>query len=421
MPEKHDFASDASLSLLRPGIAAGLIATLAFGVLTAWTARYWPVACCNTALFLMCVGWCTRQALLRLPVRASWEFAPVWLLAAWGPLQFALGTTVYRFATLKESLQWAACAVAFLLATQILDTPANLRAFRNALFWTAAAVFLFCTLQWATSHGKILWLAQSGGERTFGPFVNRNDYAAFLEMLLPFLIYKALRSRTGWMFPVVAGGVYGSVLLSASRAGTIIGTAILVLVPLAMAGHRSRGSPGSGRSARAGRVVLVFAAAALFAGLFGWRDVWRRLVVADPLAGRYEWTVSSYRMFLQRPWLGHGMGSWAYIYPAYAIRSEPRRVNAAHNDWAQWAAEGGFAVPLLMASIFYWSAVRSWRFPWGIGVPAVLLHSAVDFPLQNPALKLWLFVLMGTLSAAAAASHLDPRPSCVQTPAARTG
>ena len=80
--------------------------------------------------------------------------------------------------------------------------------------------------------------------------------------------------------------------------------------------------------------------------------------------------------------------------------SNPLEANAAHNDWAQWAAEGGAGFPALMGAVFFWSVWRVRRFPWGIGVPAFLLHSAVDFPMQIPALSLWFFVILGALAAA---------------------
>src|ERR1039457_6416298 len=48
-----------------------------------------------------------------------------------------------------------------------------------------------------------------------------------------------------------------------------------------------------------------------------------------------------------------------------------------------------------------YSRLRSGALPgvvqslWGLGVLAVWLHALVDFPMQTPALALWVFVLLG--------------------------
>jgi hypothetical protein len=74
-------------------------------------------------------------------------------------------------------------------------------------------------------------------------------------------------------------------------------------------------------------------------------------------------------------------------------------MNHAHNDWAEWAAEGGvlFDLPLLAMALA--SAAFARRSPWGLGVAIVFLHSLVDFPLQKTALAILTFFLAGALAA----------------------
>ena len=93
------------------------------------------------------------------------------------------------------------------------------------------------------------------------------------------------------------------------------------------------------------------------------------------------------------------LGTWPYTYPAHAVASFHAYVNAAHNDWAQWAVEGGLGFCSLMLGIFVWSVWRVLRHPWALGIPIVLIHCLVDFPMQIPALELWLFVMLGALAA----------------------
>ncbi len=71
-------------------------------------------------------------------------------------------------------------------------------------------------------------------------------------------------------------------------------------------------------------------------------------------------------------------------------------MNQAHNDWIQWAAEGGlpFASALLIFALLLCKpAVRSID---GVGTVAFLLHALVDYPMQQrPALGAWFFALAG--------------------------
>ena len=143
----------------------------------------------------------------------------------------------------------------------------------------------------------------------------------------------------------------------------------------------------------------MFFFAIVFTLVVGWQAVWARINMPDPLQGRREFNVSSLRMIRERPWVGFGLGTWPYTYPAHAVVSLHGYVNAAHNDWAQWAAEGGLGFGCLMLGIFVWSVLRTLRHPWALGIPVVFIHCLVDFPLQIPALELWLFVMLGALAA----------------------
>jgi len=150
------------------------------------------------------------------------------------------------------------------------------------------------------------------------------------------------------------------------------------------------------RSRKAGRVAASYLLlAVVFTAVVGWTHLWERFQEPDPYRYRREMLASSVTMVRARPWTGFGMGSFETVYPAYARFDIGELVNHAHNDWAEWAVEGG--LPLLLA--FLLVAVAAARMalqrPWLIGVLSVLIHSAVDFPMQEPALVLWVFALFG--------------------------
>jgi len=102
-------------------------------------------------------------------------------------------------------------------------------------------------------------------------------------------------------------------------------------------------------------------------------------------------------MIADRPWQGFGLGSFGAVYPEYALFDSGAVVEHAHNDWLEWAAEGGlpFAGAWAVLAAFVFSpAIRS---VWGLGVVAVFLHALVDFPLARFGISAWTFVLIGAL------------------------
>jgi hypothetical protein len=86
-------------------------------------------------------------------------------------------------------------------------------------------------------------------------------------------------------------------------------------------------------------------------------------------------------------------------------------VNQAHTDWLQWTAEGGLPVGLAMLSLAVWSLKPAIRSVWGIGVIAVLIHAAFDYPFSRPAIGAWPILI---LSMAAAQRVRNPQAKSVQ-------
>ena len=95
--------------------------------------------------------------------------------------------------------------------------------------------------------------------------------------------------------------------------------------------------------------------------VIGFDTLWRRFQVPDLFGERLEMTQASFDMVRDRPWLGFGLGAWPRVYPAYAPTDDGLFANQAHDDWAQWAAEGGIPFLLLMLAIGGWSVAAAPR------------------------------------------------------------
>src|SRR5207249_5987183 len=139
-------------------------------------------------------------------------------------------------------------------------------------------------------------------------------------------------------------------------------------------------------------------AAVLLTAIAGWELIWQRLQEPNPYSLRRELVMSSLEMIRDRPLKGFGLGTWSAAYPAYAHFDDGRFVNQAHNDWVQWAAEGGVLFFALMLAVAVWSVRPAIRSVWGVGLLAVFVHGLVDYPMQQrPALAAFFFGLLGAV------------------------
>ncbi|HEX3746126.1 MAG TPA: O-antigen ligase family protein [Bryobacteraceae bacterium] len=359
-----------------------LAAILAAAILVMFVPRPWiNPTLALVGLFLMAAAW--ALVYLRRPFELRFRY-PVIALA--GVIVWAICTS-HEGDTRLALLMWLGNLAVFCIAMQagrrLLDT----------LLYFAFALCLLAVVQYFSGVSKIFWLFPTDAP-SWGPFVNRDQYAAFIEMVLPLALVGALGggSRT-WRFALMAAAMYASVIAGASRAGAILTTAEIAIVPL-LCGRRRRV-----------HTVAVWLLAAVFVSVAGGATLWHRFQDPDPFAGRREILAGTLAMVRARPWTGFGLGSFRTVYPAYAPLDFGSVVQHAHNDWVEWAEEGGIPFALLVFSVAVWSAPRVLRTVWGIGAVAIMLHALVDFPLHTPALELWLFALLGVL---ASESTADP-------------
>ena len=229
-----------------------------------------------------------------------------------------------------------------------------------------------------------------------GPFVYRNQFAAFVEPCLGLAIAAAIGDRKRslrWI--LIAAALFASVIAAGSRAGSAICLTLLIALPVFA---YARGVISMKSLVR----VAVLGAASAFAlvAVAGWETIWQRLQEPNPYSVRADLNRSSLSMILDRPLQGFGLGTWSTAYPKYALYDDGTFVNQAHDDWAQWAVEGGVPLFLLMLAVVAMLVPRAVTSLWGFGVIAVFVHAAVDYPFeQRPALAAWLFAMMGALAA----------------------
>jgi O-antigen ligase len=378
------------------GSAAALAVILFWAILTIWVPDHWSFGVIEASVLALGAVWAVFFTLRPYSLSGSLILIPLAGTEAVGLAQLMTGHTVNRWETWNAVLKWSVYLTAFFLASQICSAVIVRRSFRRALLYFGFGISVVAVLTFFTSSGSIFWLFQTGyDEGALGPFVSRDHYAAFIELILPIALFEAMSDRRKALSgAVMAGAMVASVIAGASRAGSIL----VVLESAAVLLLASRRGIASARRVSGVFASLLVVCTLVFTTVVGWTHLWERFQDPDPYRGRRELLISTVAMARARPGTGFGLGNFENAYPGYAIFDTGDVVDHAHNDWAEWAAEGGLPFLACMLVIATWSALRARQYTWGLGVVTVFLHSLVDYPMQKPALALWVFVLLGAMS-----------------------
>lgn len=382
--EAMRFTRERSESSVLP---AALGVALLTGILVAWSSRYWREAVPIAAISLVALYWALTTKRVELPRPA----VLVALIGAWGPMQLAFHSTLVRWPTTQRSVEWAMCAVCFVLASQILAEKRNIAAFLNLMLWAMTALAVEAMLQMYLSPAKVFGVIPAV-DSVVGTLYYKNQFAAMMELAAPIALWRVYGGATlkgGLCF----AAIFAATITSASRMGVILVLAELLVFLVTMA--VANGMPKRSVAYLVALLLLLGAGAALVAGT---QTIWNRLREPDAYALRRNLANSTWRMIPRHPWLGSGLGTWPNEYPGFATYDAGVYVNEAHNDWAQWASEGGIPFFLLMAALTLWLAKPAVRSVWGLGILSVMVHSYVDYPLRDPALAFLWFSLAGALT-----------------------
>lgn len=366
-------STTASLDARKLEVTRWILLILAiFAVLTISVPAQWPDRVFSgvvLAMFLIRVqrGWIPRATDALLVV------AP----GMWSTVQLLTGVSAVPSATLDAGIRQLSLGLYLLAARESLNAS-SLR----ILFWFGTVLVTLSGLQGIHAPGQALWIWSASYPDVYGPFSNRNHFAAFAVLLLPVaLLSPVVRPR--WARIPAAALLYGAAVASASRAGVLLGTAELLLTAVLLVMRRG--------SARYGAAALVACCAACVAA--GPQTAWARLWQPEPLFIRTDLWASTWDLIWSRPWLGWGSGTFEFVYPQFARFSTDFYVPHAHNDWLEWAAEGGLVGIVILGLLAYRWMPAVLANPWAWGVAAVLLHSLVDFPLARLGILLWVLLI----------------------------
>ena len=393
----------------RPGRTKGHSALIAVGVVlllllifstsTVFVQESWPIESFQIGVYALAATY-LLYGIRRDSENLAGGVAPclVYFIPAWGVVQILAHTTASTMETREAILRWGALAAVFFLAQTVAGTSMAREAMLQAFLCFAAVMALLCLTQLFTSAGRVLWAFPSGYPDVYATFPNHNNYAQFIEVSLPIALWRTMRDGwRSWGYALIGGVMYASVIGAASRAGAILCTAELVaMLAIGMIQH---GRQDFRRLLRSSAVALVMVPllAAIFTSVVGWQRIWERFQQNDAYEGRLEFTLSAIDMAKHRPLMGYGLDTFPEVYQQHAMKEFPFYVNHAHNDWAEFAADGGIPFLLLVFIPFAAAVPVAIRHPWGLGLAAVMLHACVDYPFPRPAVSGWMFAMLGLL------------------------
>lgn len=381
---------------MRAFSGVALFATTFATIAVMWVRAKWATSIPEVAMCLLGALWAAALLAGRPKVRLAWVLGPLAGVVCLAVFQIVSGVTVYAWPTRMAALYWAGSLATVVVGLQVFADRDRRVRYLDALLLFGTALAAFSTVQALTSTGTIYWTFPDKlvWDEIFGPFLYVNQFAAFVELVLPIAIYNAITRDKGRFWYVIAAAIlFGSVLACGSRGGAAITLMEIVAVPLL-----------ASRRLDVSRKLLlnlggVLAVALLWVWVVAGPDkLIGKAGESDPFAGRREFNISSLAMIKARPLQGFGLGNWATAYPGFASFDDGLYANQAHNDWAQWTVEGGIPMLLLMLAVAVWAVPRALRSVWGIGVAAIFVHCLVDYPIQRTGVAIVFFTMMSAIA-----------------------
>lgn len=345
------------------------------------------------------------------PTRLGFAAWPAGLIGLFGLLQIAFGATVYKGATLQSWLLNLSLAASAWLAYLSFPRRGHRAAFLRAFQWFAVILSVLSVLSYWTSPGKILWVFPAVYPDNWGPFPSRNTFAQFVELAFPvalwdcFLSSRARRGFEGgsraWMAAVAPAVLLSAGWASASRAGALLLLAESI-AGLSLLSRRDNQERAKQRILLRRPALALALISTIFASVAGAGVLIRRFEDRDPLRIRRELFHSSaamiQSMLRSSKWAGYGLGTYSTVYPEFAEFDSGAGVEHAHCDWLEWLAEGGPVYAGCWLLLALWTVRPALRSVWGLGVIAVFLHAAVDYPFARLDISAWVFLLIGLLA-----------------------
>ena len=415
-----------------------VLSTMAFGTVDYPALAVFQMGAALVVVFWVVDAW--RTGLLRLNRNAlQWPLVgliviglvQVMPLGSVGDLGGAISGQVQRtlsldpYATRLTLIQLFALLVFFSAALAYTDSPRRVRTIVRVIVIFGFVLSFIAIIQSLISPMKIYGLRAPALAVPFGPYVNRHNFAGYIEMTLALplgMLFSGAIEREKRLLYVTAIALMGVALFMSGSRGGMISLIAMIFFLVVLTGFRTKVDGVAPEvAARTRHIVLrvglglaLLMAIVVGVSLIGGESSLSRFMdsvnASDPTTGRTQvWRVTL-NVIKSHPVIGVGLGAYGVAYTPFDPHNGVSRAEQAHNDYLQVLADAGiigailglfFVVSLFRMAFKQRQSLDVFRRGVATGALAacfaVLVHSFFDFTLHTTSNAL-LFLTMAALA-----------------------
>ena len=436
-------------------ILVGVFVTVVFTALAHGAVEPWSLAVFELLIVGLTALWCVKMIALKrvalwipatsLPLAALVSFGIIQSIGFTDGIGQRTGLSLDIEATRATVLAVFFLFLWFLLGVDVLEDKKRRHALVTFLIVYGVLMALFALIQHFTWNGRLYWLRPitTQASSPFGPFVNRNHFAGYMEMLAPLpiamIITRAGRRDSQLMYVFAATMMSLAAVVSLSRGGMISLVAEMIFIVIIGAGKVNHTTSSKVSTVLRPAALIMLLIGSISAGIFwaGPERIISRITGQGAAETQRTETFFSSRGWIWRetismiaanPFLGVGLGAYETAYPIYSsddgsnVLGKSLSVDRAHNDYLQILSDCG----VVGAALAVWFIVlifravargtqahdpmrRALAIGGGTGIFGLLVHSLVDFNLQLPSNALLFLLLVAAVAQAGARKSANMR------------
>ncbi len=352
-----------------------------------------------------------NKSLLQIPIIATILYG-IFQIIPFGSLAETAGVagiprtvSLDPFWTKIATIHFVALLIFFAALLTYADSAKRLRAIVAVITIFGFAFAFFAVLQAVLSPNKIYGIYEVPYANPFGSFVNRHNFAAYMEMTLCLplgLMFVGAIGKDRRLLYITAIALMGiALLLSGSRGGLVSLLAAVVFLVILTTKTKNYNQ----FAIKIGLAVLLIATIVVGSILIGGESSLTRFAETaksqDFSTSRtHIWSVTLKIITNNLPF-GAGLGAFGVAYTPYDSLNGLERVEQAHNDYLEVLANAGIVGLIIGAFFVYFlfrtgleNAKTSNTFRRGVcvgalaGCFAILVHSLFDFVLHTTAISM---------------------------------
>lgn len=357
------------------------------------------------------------QSLVQIPLVAIViygfvQFIPFGSTAAVNVTEIPRTISLDPFATQVATLHFLALLIFLAALLAYTDSAKRLQKLVFVIVIFGFIYAFYAILQAVLSPNKIYGIYESRYGSPFGSFVNRHNFAAYMEMTLSLplgLMFVGAVSRDKRLIYVTAIALMGiALVLSGSRGGLIALLTQIILLALLTTKTRSYGQVILKIGLAAVLVAAIVAGSMFIGGESSLTRIAESAASENFTTNRTQiWNVTLSVIKNNLPF-GAGLGAFGVAYtPFDASGSGLERVEQAHNDYLQVLADAGIFGLVIGGFFVFWlfrAGLENLKidntFRRGVALGAlagcfsILVHSVFDFVLHTTAVSILFCALV---------------------------